>query len=93
MPGGRDVIFLAAGSGADDDKGTFGPLWKDYDPVMDLPREGWLFRLDPRRAGEVEGWFTPGADTSEWKPFEIAKFWGEQGYIDCHGAGWYPPRS
>ncbi len=89
IPGGRDVIFLAAGSGAADDNATFGELWDRYEPILDLPRDGWLFRTDPNRRGEAKDWFATDTDTSDWTPIEIGKFWTEQGYVDYHGVAWY----
>ena len=61
IPGGATQVVTAASQPGHDDQATFGMLWSQYDKIMDLPK-AWLFRLDPERVGEKEGWFAPDAD-------------------------------
>ncbi len=54
-----------------------------------LPADGWRFRKDSDRGGDLFGWHLPGADVEGWKTVETGAAWesflGEP-YV---GAGWY----
>jgi len=68
----------------------FGPalegLLSSTTKVVDLPKDGWLLKMDKQKVGAADGWFRPQTPTEDWTPIEIEKFWGDKGGI---GAGWY----
>lgn len=76
--------------------GYYGRLGGGYTPpvealtaakVLRMPEE-WLFRTDPRDAGEGDKWYA-SPPTAEWQPASILKPWEEQGHPGYDGVGWY----
>ena len=67
---------------------------KDYDhdvavvQTIALPKDGWTFRLDPKRQGHLEKWFVPGFDDSTWDDISIEQAWQQAGY-PYTGVAWY----
>jgi len=53
-----------------------------------LPKDGWRFSLDPSQKGDVEKWFSPGFDDSDWASIAIEQAWQKAGY-DYTGTAWY----
>lgn len=65
-----------------------------------LLHEGWLFRADPHRIGELyreqlhyshfssARWSDPDIDPSAWLPITVLGLWTRQGYHDVE-CGWY----
>ena len=54
-----------------------------------LPRDGWRFRRDTQRRGDLEGWHLPGPAAADWRQVEIETAWASflgEPYV---GAGWY----
>lgn len=54
--------------------------------VFDLPRTGWMFKMDKDDLGAGQSWYLPNSPLDGWIPIEIEKFWGGNGST---GAGWY----
>jgi hypothetical protein len=71
-----------------DDKTTFNVLMAGRKVLLDLPKAGWAFKIDPEERGVAEKWFARGFDAKDWGTIEIGKFWEEQGW-DYDGDGWY----
>jgi len=48
----------------------------------------WLFRTDPDRQGEGQGWFQPDFDDSGWRSLPVTTFWDDHigSYV---GDAWY----
>lgn len=67
---------------------------KDYDHdvrvarVVELPRGGWGFRLDPGDVGHLRGWFLEKGAGGGWGGIEVGKSWEDQGHA-YDGVGWY----
>ncbi len=70
------------------DEETFGDLWRDHEPLGDLP-ETWRFRIDPDETGRDSGWHLPACDDSDWQPIRIREFWENQGFSPYDGQAWY----
>ena len=60
--------------------------WREAHPLLSL-NEGWQFKTDPQKSGELEKWYASGPDAA-WQPISIAAPWTSQGH-DFHGAAWY----
>ncbi len=64
----------------------------DHDLVVaaeiPLPKEGWRFRLDPRRRGHLEGWYGVELEEAGWDTIRIEQAWQKGGY-DYVGVAWY----
>jgi len=56
--------------------------------TIPLPREGWRFRLDPRRDGHLQGWHEADFDDAEWDLIDIEQAWQQAGY-QYTGVTWY----
>lgn len=54
-----------------------------------LPREGWLFREDVRREGDLAGWHRAEAAADDWLPARIGVPWGQFLPANLIGVGWY----
>ncbi len=67
---------------------AFAELLKTHQLLTDLPKDGWMFRIDPDELGVAQQWFAPDLDQQAWSPIEVGKFWHEQGW-DYDGYGWY----
>ena len=67
---------------------------QDYDhdvkvtQAIPLPKDGWRFRLDPKREGHLRKWFTPGYDDSAWVDISIEQAWQKAGHQHT-GVAWY----
>ena len=67
---------------------------QDYDhdvkvvQTIPLPKDGWTFRLDPKREGHLKKWFSPGFDDSAWADISIEQAWQEAGHQHT-GVAWY----
>jgi len=67
---------------------------KDYDhdvtvtQSIPLPKDGWKFRLDPKRDGHLKTWFKAGLDDSGWDDISIEQAWQKAGY-EHTGVAWY----
>ena len=67
---------------------------QDYDHdvkvtrAIPLPKDGWRFRLDPRREGHLRRWFEPGLDDSGWVDISIEQAWQKAGHQHT-GVAWY----
>ena len=58
--------------------------------LLQLPRDGWRFRMDPENVGATERWFAPETPTDEgWVPIDTETAWGDKGGV---GFGWYRRR-
>jgi len=54
-----------------------------------LPRDGWRFRKDASRRGDLGGWHLPKATDADWRLIRIERAWASflgEPYV---GAGWY----
>ena len=56
------------------------------DKALDLPKDGWRFKMDEEEVGVAARWFLPATPHDEWTPIEIERFWGNKG---ATGPGWY----
>ena len=56
--------------------------------TIPLPKEGWRFRLDPRREGHRLDWFSPAFDDGDWDTIAIEQAWQAAGY-EHTGVAWY----
>ena len=54
--------------------------------VLDLPKEGWRFKMDDQDLGAGEKWYLPATPMDDWVEIETEAFWGAKG---GEGAGWY----
>lgn len=67
---------------------------KDYDHdvtvtrSIPLSKDGWKFRLDPKRDGHLKKWFKAGLDDSGWADISIEQAWQKAGY-EHTGVAWY----
>lgn len=93
--GGPSTLLSAKTYPGADDAAIFGDLWGRYEEVLSLPREGWMFRMDPKDEGEKQRWFAvdvPDAelasDARHWKEIAIGEWWEPQGYA-YDGVAWY----
>ena len=71
-----------------DERETFGDLWKDYEPLAELPHL-WRFRIDPENIGLREQWFLPTTRNNGWFWITSELPWDDQGYRLYDGYGWY----
>jgi len=53
-----------------------------------LPKDGWQFRIDPKRDGHRKGWFKPGLADAQWRPVAIEQPWQKAG-VEHTGVAWY----
>ena len=53
-----------------------------------LPKEGWRFRLDPKRDGHNRKWFAPRFADAKWRAIAIEQAWQKAG-VDYIGVAWY----
>jgi len=60
--------------------------WREALPLLSL-NEGWQFKADPQKSGELEKWFVSKPDAT-WQPISIAAPWTRQGH-NHNGAAWY----
>lgn len=56
--------------------------------AIPLPKEGWRFRLDPRRDGHLQRWHEPDFDDGQWDLIDIEQAWQQAGY-QYTGVTWY----
>ena len=54
--------------------------------IIDLPKDGWVFKMDPNDVGVAQKWYLPSFSRKSWGSIEIGDFWGDKGGL---GAGWY----
>jgi hypothetical protein len=71
-----------------DDATTFADFLASQNLLLDIPNQGWHFKLDPTDKGRDDKWFATDTDTTTWSTIETGKFWEEQGY-DYDGLAWY----
>jgi len=62
-----------------------------FTPIEEV-RGPWLFSPDADNVGLKENWFDPDFDDAQWRPIDINKSWGDQGYPDHGGFAWYRTR-
>jgi hypothetical protein len=62
----------------------------DLRPVetVPLPKDGWRFKLDPKREGHIKKWYGPDFDDSVWDEMSIEQVWQDAGY-QYIGVTWY----
>lgn len=65
---------------------AFEAVMKKAKTVFELPKDNWLFRMDPDDRGPADGWYRSDAPKEGWDPITIGSFWGKAG---GKGAGWY----
>ena len=53
-----------------------------------LPKDGWKFKLDPKRLGHTRKWFAPKLKDSKWDDIAIEQAWQKAGY-QYVGVAWY----
>ncbi len=70
------------------DAETFARFSGKMTEVLDLPKEGWRFRLDPDDRGQSGRWYLPEFDDSGWRTISIGDFWESQG-VNYDGDAWY----
>ncbi len=63
--------------------------WRELSNPLPQPLGPWLFRIDPARQGEAQGWHQAGLDTALWSPIPVPAFWAETGVGDYVGHAWY----
>lgn len=49
----------------------------------------WLFRTDPDKRGQDEGWFSTDHNESDWHKMPEATTWENAGFAGYDGIGWY----
>jgi len=54
--------------------------------ALDLPKDGWRFKMDKEDVGAAGRWFLAATPLDDWAPIEIEGFWGSKG---ATGPGWY----
>ena len=55
---------------------------------IDLPDDGWKFKLDPKRDGHLHKWFDPAFDDGKWDTITIRHAWEKSGF-EYDGVAWY----
>ncbi len=61
-------------------------LLPSTEKVFDLPKTGWLFKMDKEDVGAGAGWYVPQSSLDGWVAITTDDFWGDKGGV---GAGWY----
>ncbi|MCU0711592.1 MAG: hypothetical protein MUC43_06000 [Pirellula sp.] len=56
--------------------------------LMEVPRNDWSFKADPKKQGVDGGWHSLAADAS-WGKIRIGEHWDGQGYQGLDGWAWY----
>jgi len=56
--------------------------------AIPLPKDGWKFKLDPKRTGHRKKWFAPRLNDSKWDDVAIEQAWQKAGY-QYVGVAWY----
>jgi len=56
--------------------------------TIPLPKDGWKFKLDPKRIGHTRKWFRPKLSDSKWDDIAIEQAWQKAGY-QYVGVAWY----
>lgn len=84
--------FFEAMLGPEEPPGRIDPERIEVTETIQLPIEGWRFRLDPEQVGigfgVGRGWYREDHDDSDWEVVEIAQHWQSFGH-DYQGVGWY----
>jgi hypothetical protein len=69
------------------------PLYKDHIlrviQRIPLPAEGWRFKTDPKKIGDLSGWYKADFQDKDWMPIRIEADWESQGHDDYDGIAWY----
>jgi len=61
-------------------------LVSSTEKALDLPKDGWRFKMDKEDVGSTGRWFLPATPLDDWAPIAIEGFWGSKG---ATGPGWY----
>lgn len=61
----------------------------DVVQTIPLPEDDWRFHTDVGKVGEINNWFKPDFDDSDWQSVSIGKTWESELGKDYDGIGWY----